>query len=220
MIGVLMLNTRFPRLFGDIGNPDTFDGAVIYECVQTAPVDAVVRKNGLSGQLIEDFCQAAKRLQQNGATVITTSCGFLAPVQSQISASVSVPVVCSSLSLAPWLLNVFGSGGIGVITFDADQLGDIHFAAQTMQKVKVIGLPKEGELHTTITEDRVTLSQPQAQAEVLRTCDKLLEREAGIKALLLECTNISPYKDEIRQHTGLPVFDLVDMIKWMDQAFR
>ena len=36
MLGVLMLDTRFPRVVGDIGNPLTFDFPVRYEVVRGA----------------------------------------------------------------------------------------------------------------------------------------------------------------------------------------
>ena len=38
-LGVIMLQTRFPRPLGDIGNPDTFRGTAIYERVEGAGVN-------------------------------------------------------------------------------------------------------------------------------------------------------------------------------------
>ena len=46
MIGILMLDTAFPRYLGDVGNPDTFDHPVIYGIVPGATPDAVVRGAG------------------------------------------------------------------------------------------------------------------------------------------------------------------------------
>ena len=40
-LGVVMLNTRFPRLPGDIGNPETFSFPVVYRRVEAATVAAL-----------------------------------------------------------------------------------------------------------------------------------------------------------------------------------
>ncbi len=42
-LGVIMLDTRFPRVPGDIGNPQSFDIPVRYEVVKQATVLRVVR---------------------------------------------------------------------------------------------------------------------------------------------------------------------------------
>ena len=41
-LGILMLNTRFPRPPGDIGNPETWPFPVLYQVIEAATVDRVV----------------------------------------------------------------------------------------------------------------------------------------------------------------------------------
>ena len=108
MIGIIMLKTKFPRLLGDIGNPDTFKQQPIYVEVDIATVSTVVRKSGVNSQVLEAMVCAAKKLESNGARVIGTSCGFLSSIQQEIQQAVSVPVVCSSLLLIPMIRAVFG----------------------------------------------------------------------------------------------------------------
>jgi hypothetical protein len=43
-IGVLMLETKFPRIPGDVGNATTWDFPVLYKVIKNATPDAVVRK--------------------------------------------------------------------------------------------------------------------------------------------------------------------------------
>ena len=83
MIGVLMLDTVFPRLIGDIGNPESFSSQTIYETVIGADVSRIVSKQPADAQTIDAFIAAGRVLQQRGATVIGTSCGFLASVQEE-----------------------------------------------------------------------------------------------------------------------------------------
>ena len=101
MLGVLMLDTRFPRIVGDIGNAATFDGPVRYATVRGASPQRVVRERDLS--LLQPFIDAGLGLVRDGATVITSSCGFLVLFQRELQAALPVPVWTSSLLLLPEL---------------------------------------------------------------------------------------------------------------------
>ncbi len=83
LIGILMLETKFPRIKGDIGNPDTFSFPVLYQTVNGASPQKVVIDAGAG--LIENFIDAGKKLVVRGAKAITTSCGFLALFHRQLS---------------------------------------------------------------------------------------------------------------------------------------
>ncbi len=41
-IGIIMLNTKFPRILGDVGNAATWDFPVKYEIVKEIPNDKVI----------------------------------------------------------------------------------------------------------------------------------------------------------------------------------
>ena len=102
-LGVLMLDNRFPRPPGDIGNPQTFPFEVLYDRVPGARVEKVVTGKGLTPDLVADFTERAKDLESRGCTLITTGCGFLLAHQAELSAAVGVPgghigIVHSSLS--------------------------------------------------------------------------------------------------------------------------
>jgi len=75
-IGILMLESKFPRIPGDMGNATTWDFPVLYKVIKNASPDAVVRK-GDKG-LLTPFIQGAKELEREGVRAITTNCGFLA----------------------------------------------------------------------------------------------------------------------------------------------
>ena len=49
-VGILMLDARFPRIIGDMGNALTWDFPVHYKVVRSASPDLVVRK-GAAGTL-------------------------------------------------------------------------------------------------------------------------------------------------------------------------
>src|SRR5260370_37292990 len=100
-VGILMLDTRFPRIPGDMGNAATFPFPVRYHRVPGADPDLVVRR-GAAG-LMPAFVEGAKRLESEGVGAITTNCGFLVKVQRERAAPLKAPVFTSALLLVPLL---------------------------------------------------------------------------------------------------------------------
>ena len=75
-IGVLMLETHFPRPVGDVGHPQTFANLglrAIYQVLPGASPQRVVSPDDPG--LLDEFIAAARDLVARGATLITTSCG-------------------------------------------------------------------------------------------------------------------------------------------------
>src|SRR3954451_5103158 len=74
-LGILMLDARFPRIPGDMGNAETWPFPVLYRVVRGATPELVVLE-GARG-LLPLFLEAAAELVALGAEAITTNCGFL-----------------------------------------------------------------------------------------------------------------------------------------------
>src|SRR5437870_10176871 len=107
-VGILILDTRFPRIPGDVGNAATFPFPVRYHRVSGADPDLVVRR-GAEG-LLPAFVQGARALEGEGVGAITTSCGFLAKYQQELAAAVRVPVFTSSLLMVPLVHRLLPAG--------------------------------------------------------------------------------------------------------------
>src|ERR1700716_142703 len=127
-LGVLMLDTRFTRFVGDIGNPASYPEPVLFEVVRGATVDKIVPAK--APPLIEDFVAAGERLIARGADTITTGCGFLVLNQDDLAARLPVPVATSALLLIPSLTRLLPAGKrLGVLTFSRSDLTPAHFVA-------------------------------------------------------------------------------------------
>src|SRR6266851_8443368 len=83
VVGILVLETRFPRLPGDIGHAATWPFPVLYKVVRGATGERVTtaRANDRSTGLLDAFLAAGAEVVQDGADGITTSCGFLSIYQ-------------------------------------------------------------------------------------------------------------------------------------------
>ena len=127
-LGILTLDTKFPRIHGDIGNAETWPFPVIYKVVEGATSDKVVRKGALG--LKEDFKKAAREVVSMGADGIGTTCGFLSLFQDDISEAAGVPVASSSLMQIPWVQSTLPPGGkVGVITISKESVTPMHLEA-------------------------------------------------------------------------------------------
>src|ERR1700758_1453098 len=82
-VGILMLETRFPRIPGDMGNAETWPFPVLYKVVPGASPRRVVHDKAAG--LVDAFLGAAEELVRLGADGITTTCGFLSLYQREIS---------------------------------------------------------------------------------------------------------------------------------------
>src|SRR5260370_12624892 len=76
-LGILMLEAKFPRIPGDMGNGTTWPFPVLYRVVSGASPEKVVLK-GAAG-LLPDFIDAAKDLVRLGPPPLTPHSPFLSP---------------------------------------------------------------------------------------------------------------------------------------------
>ena len=218
-IGVIMLNTRFPRLLGDIGNANTFDFPVLYRMVHNANPSRVVREQ--ADGLLDDFLEAAFELSAGGVGGITTSCGFMALHQKTIAAQIPVPVFTSSLMQIPLVQAMLQPHQkVGVITADSRYLTPQHFRGVGVVKAQVVvrGLETGKELHRVLLGNREELDVEQAEADMLEVARELVSSHPEVGAIVLECTNMPPYAQKVKSVTGLPVFDLVTLTNFVHQA--
>ena len=127
-VGILMLETRFPRIPGDMGNALTWPFPVLYKVVPGASPRRVVCDKAQG--LLDEFLAAADELVRLGADGITTTCGFLSLYQREIAAHVGVPVATSSLMQIPFIERVLPPGKrVGVLTVSAASLSEEHLRA-------------------------------------------------------------------------------------------
>ncbi|MBM6550828.1 aspartate/glutamate racemase family protein [Marinomonas ostreistagni] len=219
-LGVIMLNTHFPRVLGDIGNPDSFDFDVVYQRVPSATVSAIVSANGVDPATKQDIFARLTQLEQQGIDLIVTTCGFLGEMQQELKAHTRTPVLTSSLLTIPFARNFLSNADeqIGVLTFDANKLNEKHFGGHFAADIVIGDIPKDGELYQTIQQDRPTLDTAKAEAEVVTAAQALVAAHPNIKVLILECTNLSPYRAALVKALGLPTFDIIQAIEWFKQS--
>lgn len=214
-LGIIMLKTRFPRPAGDIGNSDSFTIRVVHEIVPGALVSNVVSSAKLESSLIGALVGAARMLETQGVRLITTGCGFLGAVQDAVQEEISTPFASSSLMLLEPLRRIYGpSRPIGVLTFDADALSPHHFPGAYGPDVVVRGIEGGRELHRVIRGDLAKLDVQAACEDTVSAAEQLVADAPEISAILMECTNLPPYRAAVERAVQRPVYDVHSLIHW------
>ncbi len=214
VLGILMLDTKFPRIAGDAGNPATWPFPVRIARVPGASPERVVR-DGAAG-LTDAFVTAGCELAAAGAAGMITTCGFLVLHQHELAARLPVPFASSSLLQLPLLERALPAGRRpGIVTIDAAALTPAHLAAAGADRsTPVAGVDPAGTFARSILGDRVTLDVAAAEREVLAAAAELVARQPEVGAIVLECANMPPYATAVRARFGLPVYDAVSFGRW------
>jgi Asp/Glu/hydantoin racemase len=213
-VGILMLEARFPRIPGDVGNAATWPFPVLYKVVRGASPERVVRHRAEG--LREAFVEGGRELVAQGADGIVTNCGFLSLFQEDLAAACGVPVATSALMQAPLIERLLPPGRrVGILTVSAATLTPEHLqAAGVALDTPVVGTESGREFSRVLLGNELELDVRAAERDVMSAGDELVGRHPEVGAVLLECTNMCPYAAALKERLGLPVFDMVSFVTW------
>lgn len=219
-VGVVCLDTPFPKLSGHIKHPRGLPFPVLYHTMRGAGVAELLES---PGEELKDRCVAAARdLEREGAAAITGSCGFMALYQRDMAAAVKVPVFASALILVPLVRTMLALRGvIGILTANAACLTSAHFeaAGADIRDVTVAGLEGGTEFREVILESKRTdMDAERIRAEIITVAADLARTTPNLGAVILECTDLSHFAPDIQKAAGVPVLDIVLLAAMMGEA--
>ena len=221
-LGILMLDTKFPRIPGDVGNAKTFPFTVRYLTVRGAVPSRIVLEPDPA--LLQPFIDGAKELESLGVKAITTSCGFLAMFQRELSAAVNIPVFASSLLQIPFLYGIFGRRGkAGILTTRKASLGAAHFEGCGIKDIPLAinGMDDSPEFTRVFLHwgDKEGADRPldvdMVRNELCASASDLVTGNPDVAFVVLECTNMPPFRQEIQVACGRPVYDIVTLANYV-----
>ena len=220
MLGILTLDTAFPRLRGDVGCAETFAFPVRHLAVSGATVEDVVHRR--EATLLPCFIDAGRALIELGCSGITTTCGFLARWQHQLTAALPVPVLTSSLLQIGLVERCLPQGlTVGVVTYSAADLTPEALAAAGANPYTPIeGVDPASYFGRTIRYGAATIERDRMAQDVIAAARRLVGAHHKVGALVLECANMPPYRDDVTAAIGLPVFDAAQLITWFHQGLE
>jgi len=201
-----------------MGNAISWDFPVHYKVVRNATPDRVVRKNAEG--LLPEFIDAARELVHDGADGITTNCGFLSVFQDEIADAVNVPVATSSLMQVALVNQILPSNQrCGVMTISGSSLTAAHLAAANVPLDTPIGTTEGGlEFTRAILGGEAELDVDAARADNVEAARCLIRNNPDVGAIVLECTNMTPYAADIQKEINRPVFSMGSFVTWFQSG--
>ena len=214
MLGILTLETSFPRIAGDVGSPATFAFPVRIATVAGASVDAVVHRPREA--LLPAFVEAGRALAGAGCVGVVTTCGFLARWQRELADALPVPVMTSALLQVPVVARTLANGKrVGVVTYSAADLdAEVLDGAGVDRVTPIAGVDPDGYFARTIRYGAQTLDKARMGADTLAAARVLGAAHRDLGAIVLECANMPPYAAAVRAALGLPVYDAAQAFAW------
>ncbi len=225
-VGIIMLDTIFPRIQGDAGNPNSYGCPTDVRVVDGAGCPEIVRDGKPRAELMNRFFAAAQAHEAAGAVGIVTTCGFLINIQSDLAAAVNIPVISSSLLLYPLVAAMTGGRPVGIMTARLPSLGPHGLACAGIEKsdVHIVGFEDVEAFTSAILTDKSeqpeTLDSATIQLQAERKARALVTDNPDIGAIILECGNLPPYTEAIRAVTGRPVYSILDAARFLWQDRR
>lgn len=217
-IGILVFNGISPRVPGDPGHAATFSFPVCYEIVEgcfmgLARMEAKIRDNLIAG---------AKRLRDRGIRIIAGDCGLMGLYQKELG---QLGGLCTSSALCqiPFLWQLIGCQGmIGIITGHSELLTPECLTACGCGGIPVAirGMESEKHFHEIVIEGGTDLHPEQIEQETVHAAKLLLAEHPQIRAVILECSNLATYSHSVATVTGIPTFDIVSAIRFMEYGIH
>ncbi|QDS86926.1 hypothetical protein EC9_11010 [Rosistilla ulvae] len=210
---------QLETLVGNSTNADSYSYPVLFRRVPGANLQSVVLSP--DPRIVQAMITAAQELIELGAKAITTSCGFNAIFQQEIAAALDVPVFTSSLLQIPFARAMLGPGKtLAVVTASGSSLTSRHFASvgvHDMHGLQVIGLEENEQWNKIFRAPEEEIDIEQFREDLVGLMSRVAQ-QAQVGAIVLECTDLPPFANAIRQATGLPVFDFISMSNYVFEA--
>lgn len=222
-IGVLLLDWTAPFIPGSIANASTFSAPVRYETIEGLDADEILY-SGNSG-FADQVIQAARKLEAEGARMITANCGFMARYQQPVQDAVGIPVLLSSLLLVPFLQRMLPTKQkLGMVTASSQSITDEFLTTSNLNweedRLVMTTLDSGPAFSDAFIDCIGTVDIPAVEKEVVNAALDLVAMDPAVGCILLECSELPPYSAAVQQATGLPVFDFTSMIEFFATGLR
>ena len=215
-VGIIAIDLEYPKLPGNVVNASTYDFPVLYEKV-SFEIEALFRGDE---DIKEGIVNAAKKLEAEGVRAIIGACGFFAHFQEDVKEAVSVPVYLSSLCQLPSIKVGLRKGQkTAVIAASGESIteGLLSAVGGSMEDIEVFDVGSM-ESFAPIRWGKHTLDNGRLTADMRELGKRIREEHPEVGAILLECSDLPPYAWAAQEGSGLPVYDFITLINWVERS--
>mmetsp|Transcript_51188 Transcript_51188/g.141671 ORF Transcript_51188/g.141671 Transcript_51188/m.141671 type:complete len:242 (-) Transcript_51188:482-1207(-) len=212
---------------GDAAHPNSYYYRTPHATVTGLTFEAAQKGDPLTPAQATAMEAAVKTLEADpGLMGIAGDCGFLVNYQAHaVKLATRVPLFISSVLQCSLLTNIFGPDSqVLVLTANGPELQRVlpnmlslvNVPAKDHGRFVVAGCESLPGFEAVALAQKVDVDQVQPHCVALVQA-KLAEHPM-IRAVLLECTELPPYADAIREATGLVVMDVITLVDFFHGA--
>ena len=208
-LSVLQLDTSFPRLPGDVACRETFNKPINLVKVHKASVSQIVTETPSKRSLVNFQDQVRK----NKERIIATSCGFTFLWQKELQNLTNAKFISSSLCALDYLQKYRLENNTLLLTFNAKILNSMlnkylgRFFLGT-----IVDLGAQSHFAQVIIKDKPRIDRVVVENELAQLLKPIVS-SLNIKTLIIECTNLVPFKPKIRQIVNCNIIDILTLIE-------
>jgi len=213
---------QLESLKGNSTNPKTFPFPILYRRVPGANIETILENP--DPRIMERMIREARAMEDAGVRGITTSCGFNAIFQRKIASALRVPFFSSSLLQVPLIRQMMGpERSILVLTAKKAALREEHLREAGITPdtaLFIYGMEECPEWGKIFSAPRDDVDLEIIAEEVLQTGERAHREHPHAGAFVLECTDLPPFADALRERTKLPVFDFVTLTEYIYRSLE
>jgi Asp/Glu/hydantoin racemase len=231
-VGLLVLRPWYPCVNtpGHQANMQTYHFPVRLKFVEQPFDDLPFHESPDSnrGWNVKQWQRCAQELQEEGVRAIVAGCGLTGMIQSHLQSVVEIPIFTSTLLYVPEIVAALPEGKrLGVITVGESFLRghDNALFSECGIDEDTMPLAIAGMYESEWADEWITMAAENYDPDVVggalvKVAKKLVADYPDTGSILIECTDMPPWSDAVREATGLPVFDPVDMVRRVNAECR
>jgi len=223
-VGMIVIGLWYPNI--SHGHPTygtTYDFAIRFKFIESAftPDDLPEEEaRECGGWNVPEWIRCARELEEEGVQAIVCGCGLTGTIQRTLADSVSIPVFTSSVLFVPLISRGLKKGQkVGIITvstelftrWDNKLLRECGIDEST--PVVIAGMAESQYAGAFWSQLKPSFDEKELEQALVHVAEEMIAVNPDVGTIVLECTEMPPYSTAVRQATGLPVFDTVDMVK-------
>lgn len=226
-IGILRIDYTYPPALGDAAHPNSYYYRTPHATIKGLSFEDAQKGAPLTPAQRTAMEAGLRALEGKKVMGIAGDCGFLQNYQADAREMSRVPTFISPLLQAPMLARMYAphehilvvtANGAALKPQMPKLLGQCTVRDPATQKRFLVvgcedvpGFGEEIAAGKKIDVERVT-------PEMLKLVNRELAAMPTIRCILLECTELPPYADALRQATGLPVLDVITLVDFFHGA--
>ncbi|CAB9529340.1 Dimethlysulfonioproprionate lyase [Seminavis robusta] len=226
-LGVLRLDYDYPPAAGDIDHPDSYDYPVYYRVVPGLTFE-MCQSGVLSAEVGAAFDDAVLWLAiHKDVSVISGDCGFMFWFVERCRKIASKKIISLSplMQLPIMVAACAPKDKILVLTANGKSLDPMHDLIKRQcgidgQNTQFIIVGCENVPHFGVEVAKgLQVDVDKACPGIVELAKEMVRDHPDTRMILMECTELPPYSDAVREATRLPVWDAITNCNFFMQGF-